>query len=575
MAAPLPASISYSHALALHGTPKYPPDWQAATTVNAEAPQGGEWREAIIGSFDTLNRYQVKGTPAAGLHLLQDTLLARSWDEPFSLYALVAEGVALDNDRQWLAFKLNKAARFHDGSPITTKDVLFTFNLLREKGKPFTRESYKAVQEVKIISPQEIVFFFNNKAERETPMLLGMMPIFPEHYWQGHDFSATGFEAPLSSGPYKVAQVEAGKRIIYEKVNDYWAKDLPVNRGFYNVERVIYEYFRDESVAFEAFKAGTLNVRRENDWGRSAASYQDNLPDGMHMEDIPHQRPEAMRGFIFNLRRPLFQDMRVRRAFSVMFDAGWVAENFFHGLVKPINSFYPNSVLAASTPLSPQAEAILSPILGQLPEDVQENMQAGGCFWQPQPARQRLKLADNLLAQAGFVVKDGERQKNGEKLNFEILLSDHKDEKIALYYAEQLAKLGIDVRVRTADSTSFQGRVDRFDYDMVLHRWISTLSPGVEQRGYFGSNARDSKGSRNYAGLASKGVDLLIDGLTRQTSREGLEANAQALDKTLGGFCLAIPLFYRGVDRMAWWDSIKRPAITPLYGVVTESWWNN
>jgi len=580
MLAALPARAA-TPGIAMQGAPKYAPDFAHLDYVNPNAPKGGMLKDSVIGAFDSLNAYSFKGKPAAGLTYLYDTLMARVWDEPFSLYGLVAEKAEMPEDRSSITFTLRKEARFHDGSPMTVDDVLFTWQALKEKGKPNTRRVYGYVKSAEKLGERQVRFTFGEGADRETPLIIAMMPVLPKSWWQGRDISATTLDIPPGSGPYKILSVDPGRSIAWERVKDWWAKDLPVNVGLYNFDVIKYDYYRDDGVALEAFKAGQLDIRREWNATKWVSAYD--FPaarDGRVVkEDLPHGRPEWMRGLIFNTRRPVFADAKVRAALTLALDFEWMNKTLFSGTYRRISSYYPNSELAARGMPSPAELAVQEPWRKDLPPEV------FGKAWTP-PAtdgsgmpgmRANLRQATGLLKQAGWEVRN-ERLVNaatGVPFAFEILLSDPADQKVALEYARALERLGIEASVRVVDAAEYTGRMEGFDFDMTLNKWISTLSPGAEQVQYWGSAAADTKGSKNWAGIKSPAIDAIAAAIPQAMDRETLVARVRALDRvlTFGNYC--IPLYYIGADRVARWAHLRRPETTPLYGMVIEAWWTD
>lgn len=570
---PMAAQAAHSHALAMHGAPLYPAEYKHFDYADPEAPKGGELKTYKNGSFDNLNNHIIMGSAAEGLELINDKLMQRAWNEPFTLYGLVAESIDIADDRSWITFHLNPAARFHDGAPMTAEDVKFSYETYRKHGHPVRRRVYGLINKVEILSPRDIKFTFGPGYDRESTLILALMPVLPKHYWEKHDISRTTLEPPLGSGPYRIKSVEPGRRIIYERVKDYWAKDLPVNKGQYNFDTISYTYFRDDDIALQSFKSGGYNLRREYNIGKWQTAYDFKAMDdgSVIKEDIAHQRPEWLRALIFNTRRPLFADIRVREALGLIFDFDWINKNLFYSAFQQINSAFPNSELAATGKPANEELAQLEKLRADVPAQV------FGDMWQPPSGdmRDRQRRAMELLEKAGWIYKDQRLMdaKTGAPFTFEILLSDPADEKIALAFARSLKKIGIDARVRTVDSAQFTGRLEAFDYDMVSFRWINSLSPGNEQVNYWGSAAAAARGSRNYAGVASPAIDALAAGIAQAEKREYLVARAHALDRALMWGHYMIPLQYLGRDLVAHTADIRRPKIVPIYGIVTETWW--
>ncbi|HPF78158.1 MAG TPA: extracellular solute-binding protein, partial [Alphaproteobacteria bacterium] len=459
--------------MAMVGKPKYTAQDDHLDYANPNAPKGGVLKQAAIGSFDTLNPYTIKGNAAQGLNMTTDQLMARVWDEPFTMYPLIAKSVEVPDDRSSVTFHLNPKAQFHDGSPITADDVLFSFETLKESGRPNQRRIYKLATPKKL-DERTIKFSFGEGYDRETAMIFMLMPVLSKKYWEGKTFDATTLEPPLGSGPYKIAEADPGKRIVYERVPDYWAKDLLVNKGHNNFDKIIYEYFRDDTVAFESFKTGDLNLRREWDAGKWNKNYDfPALEEGKVIkEEIKHGRAEKIRGFIFNTRRPPFDNIEVRQALNIIFDFDWMNKNFFYGKYKRLGvPFLRNGTYFPNTDLS------------YIPDTGNEKHTTD--------RRALLKIADDLLTKNGWVIKDGKRvnEKTGEPMSFEILLDDPANEKIALAYKRNLEKMGITPNVRVLDSAAYRGRMSDYDFDMTLYFWHSTLSPGTEQYLYWSCEA--------------------------------------------------------------------------------------
>jgi microcin C transport system substrate-binding protein len=559
--------------LAMHGAPKYKPGFDHLDYVNPAAPKGGALKMAVSGTFDNLNDNIITGNNAAGLDYISDKLMQRVWDEPFTLYGLVAQTVDVAADRSWIVFHLNPKARFHDGTPMTAEDVKFSFEMLKKYGHPVRRRVYSLVTKVDMPDERTIKFTFGPGYDHECVMILALMPVLPAHYWKTHDIGKTTLEPPLGSGPYKISSVDPGRKITYTRVKDYWAKDLPVNRGMYNFDTLSYTYFRDDDIALQAFKAGDYNLRRETDITKWKTRYDFRaLDEGkVKREAIAHQRPEWLRAFVFNTRRPMFADIRVREALADIFNDDWVNKAFYFGALKKINSVYPNSELAAKGRPAGEELRVLEKYKDDLPPGV-----FGDAFVSPAGGTRAAKRrAIDLLKEAGWIYKNETlvNAKTGQPFSFEILLSDKPDEKIALAYARDLHSLGIRAAVRLVDNAQFTGRLDDFDYDMVGFRWINSLSPGNEQVNYWGSAAAQTHGSRNYAGIANPAIDALADSIARATDRQDLVARARALDRAIMYGYYMIPLFYMGEDLVAYAAYIHRPSVTPIYGMVLESWW--
>ena len=530
-----------SFGLAMHGTAQYSAEDAHLSYANPNAPKGGHFKHSAIGTFDTLNPYTIKGKAARGLNLTTDRLMARVWDEPFTMYPLIAQSYSMPEDRSAIAFTLNPKARFHDGSPITVDDVEYSFETLREFGRPNMRRIYQLVTEV-TKTDTSITFSFGEGYDQETALIVAMMPVISKTYWQNLNFESTTLIPPLSNGPYRIEKVDPGRSITYARVADYWAKDLLTNTGHHNPDRITYTYFRDDGVALEGFKAGTTNIRFEPNIARWHTAYPD--MKGIVKHSIAHQRPEKARGLIFNTRRPPFDDIRVRAALNMLLDRDWIAKNIYYGEFKPINSYFPNSPLAAQIIESP-----------------------------PPSRRAAIRAAYNKLDEAGWIIDNGKRVKDGQPFGFEILLGAPEDEKIALNFKQSLAKAGITANIRVLDTAAYRGRLNEYDFDMTLYHWQNSLSPGTEQQLYWTCEAASQPARWNFPGICDPEVDALAASIAQATSREDLVHTAQALDLKLTQGVYMIPLFYSGTDRYASAPQIKRPQDTPLYGAVQETWW--
>jgi ABC-type oligopeptide transport system substrate-binding subunit len=571
-----PAYADESYGLAMHGTPKYSQADQHLSYVNPEAPKGGTLKLSAMGSFDNLNPFAIKGKAAEGLNLYYDRLMQRVWDEPFTLYPLIAEKIEVADDRSSFIVTLNKEARFHDGSPITADDVIFSFSTLRDFGRPNMRRVYKLVTRAEKQGADKVYFEFGPGFDQETVMIVAMMPILSKAWWEGKSFDSTILDFPLSSGPYKISEVDPGRRIVYERDQNYWAKDLLVNKGHFNFDRIVYDYYRDDIVSLEAFKAGEYDLRREWNAGKWASEYNfDAVASGdVKIEELSHGRPEKVRGLIFNTRRTPFDEIKVRKALNHIFDFHWINNNLYHGRYKRIDSYFPNSELAARG--LPQAKEVelLSEYSDSLPADLFEKEPVYPYFTNPKDQRAHYKLADQLLNEAGWSVVDGKRvNKHGELLEFEILLESSENEKIALTFKKALERAGITVNVRVLDAAAYRGRLNEYDFDMTIYYWSNSLSPGTEQMVYWSCEAASQPARWNFAGVCSEPVDYLAKHIAAAESREELVASARALDRVLLNGYYMIPLYYLGKDYVAYKSFIEHPAEMPLYGMVLESWW--
>lgn len=563
------ADEAATYGLSMHGTPKHTASDTHLSYANPDAPKGGTLKMAAVGSFDSINPFALKGKAAQGLHLAYDRLAARAWDEPFTLYPLIAQSFEWPEDRSALVVTLHPEAVFDDGTPITVEDVVFSWNTLKVEGRPNMRRVYGLASDVTVTGENQVTFTFGEGRDRETPMIFAMMPVLSKAYWEGRTFDSSTLEPPVSSGPYKISEVDPGRKIVYARNEDYWAKDLLPNKGLHNFDTIIYEYYRDETVALEAFKAGSYNYRREFDAARWATQYPESKL--YKKKTFQHGRPEATRGLIFNTRRAPFDDINVRRALVPLLDFNWMNTNLYHNQYKRIQSYYPNSDLAARDPIEPETLALLgedAPRELALPLKHPEDMVS-------QAAKRRiLRESAKMLEEAGWKVSNGKRMTTlGKTLRFKILTSSAEDEKIALEYTRMLSRLGIEATTQTMDSASFQRRLLDYDYDMVIWQWQNSLSPGTEQLLYWSCNAAKTPGQFNWPGICDPLTDKLAAGIADTARYEDLLAHTRALDRLLMQGAYMVPLFYKGEDMIAFQEDLAHPEYTPLYGPVLESWW--
>ncbi|MXP64888.1 ABC transporter substrate-binding protein [Roseomonas sp. M0104] len=565
-----------THALSLLGEPALPADFAHWPWVNPDAPKGGQMALTAIGSFDSFNGYILRGTPAVGLTMLYDTLTLPSSEEASTEYGHLAKLIEVPRDGRGVAYALREEARWHDGKPVTAEDVVWTFNTLRQHGRPFYRAYWADVAEVVAEGPRRVVYRFSTNENRELSQILGQMPVLPRHWWEGRDFAQPGLEVPLGSGPYRIESFEPGRSVTYRRVADYWGRNLPTRKGTNNVDVTRYEYFRDTTVALEAFKAGQIDLRTENvakDWA-TAYDFPAVRRGLVKREEIPHELPTGMQGFAMNLRRPLFQDKRVREALGLMFDFEWMNANLFYGSYTRTTSYFSNSELAAKGLPSEGELMVLSAFRGKLPEalfttEFRVPMSDGS-----NNNRENARKALGLLREAGWEVKE-RRLVNGQgqPFSFEILLNGPTFERIALPYIQALQRLGIEARVRTIDPAQYQVRMDDFDYDMTTVVIGESLSPGNEQRDYWTSAKAREKGSLNYMGIADPVVDALVELVIAAPDRQALIDRTRALDRVLLWGHYIIPHWHSRTFRVAWWDKFGRPEHNPRYGLAIDSWW--
>jgi len=565
-----------THGISIHGDLKYGPGFRHFDYVNPRAPKGGGVTLRAIGTFDNLNPFILKGVPAAGIGNAFDTLTVQSSDEPASEYGLVAETIATPPDRSWVAFTLRPQARFHDGSPMTVEDVIWTFNTLRTRGHPLYRSYYAQVAGAEKTGPRTVKFTFKAGENRELPVILGQLPVLSKAYWAARDFAKTTLEAPLGSGPYRVDSFEPGRSITYRRVKDYWAAALPVNVGRYNFDTIRYDYYRDDTVALEAFKAGAYDFRSEASSKNWATAYDvPAVRDGrIRKEEISNEVPTGMQGWVYNTRRAIFADPRVREALAAAFDFEWSNAHLFYNAYSRTRSYFSNSELA-SRGLPSEAELkVLAPFRGRVPDEV-FTREYKPPSTEPDGLRPNLVHALELLKQAGWVVRDMRlvNAETGRPMTFEILIDDPNFERIALPFVKNLERLGVTARVRTVDAAQYEYRLKHFDFDMTVAVFAQSLSPGNEQVDYWASSSATTPGSRNLAGVRDPVVDRLIELVISAPDRPSLIARTRALDRVLLWGHYVIPQFYVAAFRVAYWNRFGRPAVSPKYDLGFDTWW--
>ena len=567
-----------SHGLSLFGELKYPADFKHLDYVNPDAPKGGEVRMSAIGTFDSLNPFIIKGSPAAGLGLIYDTLLDGARDEASSEYGLLAASVEVPKDLSWVAFTLRPEARWHDGKPVTPADVIFSFETLKKEGAPFYRYYYANVEKAEQTGPHTVRFTFQGPKNRELPLIVGQLQVLPKHYWEGKEFNATTLDPPLGSGPYRIESLESGRSISYERVTDYWGKDLPINKGRYNFDVMQFDYFRDPIIALEAFKAHTFDFRQENNSKLWATSYDfPAFRDGrVKKEEIRHEIPTGMQGFTFNLRRPQFTDPRVRHALAYAFDFEWSNKNLFYGQYTRTKSYFSNSELAANGLPSAAELKLLKPLKAQIPEQVFTKEYLPPATDASGNIRKNLRTAKKLLDTAGWQVKNGvlTETKSGRAMAMEFLLVSPAFERIVAPLVENLKRLGVKATIRIVDTSQYRRRLDTFDFDVVVGSFGQSLSPGNEQRDFWGSAAAGREGSRNIIGIKDPAIDKLIDHVIFANSRAELITASRALDRVLLWHHYVIPNWHIQAFRVAYWDRFDKPKVRPKYGLgFQDTWW--
>ncbi|WP_394036785.1 extracellular solute-binding protein [Xanthobacter albus] len=564
-------------AIAMRGTPDLPPDFKALPYANPDAPKGGRLTLSQLGTFDSLNPFIVKGSaPGFIRNYVVEPLMARSFDEPFTLYPLLARALSTDAERTYVEFTLDPRARFSNGAPVTADDVLFSFALLRDMGRPNHRLYYGKIARAEARDIRTVRFTFAGP-DRELPLIMGLMPVLARGSTDPTHFEETSLTPPVGSGPYTVGAVDAGAAVTLVRDPRYWGLNLPVNRGLYNFDELRFTYFRDANTEFEAFKKGLIDARFEGDPARWETGYDFPAARAGEVvkELIPTGTPKPYSALVFNTRRPLFADKRVRQALIELFDFEWLDRNFYHGLFQRTASFFQGSELSAlGHPADAREEAILAPY----PEAVVPNVLAG--TYRPPVSdgtgrdRERLRAALALLGGAGWQLRQGVLvNAEGAAFAFEIMVATRDQERLALAYAAQLKRAGITANVRFVDAVQFDARRNAYEFDMVPFIWGQSLSPGNEQAFYFGSAAADTPGTRNYMGAKNPAIDAAIAALIAAREEEDYIAAARALDRALISGAYGVPLFHTPGQWLARWTRIARPERASLYGTLAETWW--
>ena len=570
--------LTGAHALSMFDDVKYDPDFEHFDYADPSAPRGGEIRLAALGTFDSLNPFILKGNAAAGSGLIYDNLLTGSLDEPFTEYGLLVESIDMPADRSWVEFTLREEARWHDGRPVTVEDVIWTTETLTTKGHPFYRHYYADISDVSQTGPRTVKFTFGDTVNRELPLIVGQIDVLPKHYWEGRDFESTTLDPPLGSGPYRIAAVEPGRSITLERVPDYWGRDLAVNRGQNNIDIIRYDYYRDATVAVEAFKAGEFDFRSENnskEWG-TAYDIPDVASGRMIKELIDHEIPTGMQAFWFNTRRTKFADRQVRHALAHAFDFEWSNANLFYGQYTRTKSFFSNTELASSGLPQGQELEILEARRDRIPAEVFTSAYEPPSTDGSGNIRRNLRTARKMLQEAGWVVRDGAltHAETGEAMEIEFLLVAPAFERIVGPVVKNMERLGIAARIRLVDPAQYQNRIDGFDFDIVVSSRGQSLSPGNEQRNYWTTASADIRGSGNLAAVRNPVVDELVDLLIQAPDRATLVATTRALDRVLLRGHYVIPQWHIRSFRLVYWNKFGRPGIRPKYGLgFPATWW--
>jgi microcin C transport system substrate-binding protein len=580
------AGAAERYGFATLGRLKYGPDFSHFDYANPDAPKGGEIVRWFQGSFDSLQPFLLKGVPAAGSNpflaggslLTYESLMDPALDEPDSYYGLIAKSVEIPDDRQSVTFTLRPEARFHDGSPITAEDVVFSFQALQsEAANPVYRVLFRDIDGVRALAPDKVRFVFKpGVLTRDLPGYVATMPILSKAYYDGHDFAKTTLQPPLASGPYRIVAVDAGRSITYERVKDHWAKDLPVYRGRFNFDRIRFDYYRDRTIGLQALFAGKVDFREEftsRDW---ATRYDTPaVHDGrIKREELPDRAPSGTQAFLFNLRRDKFADRRVREALLLAFDFEWTNSNLFYDAYKRTTSMFENSELAAKAPPTPDEIALLEPYRDRLPPEAFREPFTPPANHGKGDIRDHLRQASALLAEAGWSLRQGRRvSASGEPFEIEFLSYEQGFERIVLPYVQNLKRLGIEASFRLVEPAQYQQRVITFDFDAITNRYGGSLTPGVRLRSLWGSADADVPGGLNYAGVKDPAVDALIETCIAATTRAELTTAARALDRVVMWNYYMVPQWFNDTHRIAYWDIFGRPTVQPKYDLGFDTWW--
>jgi peptide/nickel transport system substrate-binding protein len=575
-----PAQAAESHAIAMHGAPALPSDFAHMPYANPDAPKGGRLAWGLLGTFDSLNPLIVRGLAVQQIRgYVVESLMARGNDEAFTLYGLLATTVETDDARSYVTFHLDPRARFADGKQVTADDVLFSWELLRDRGRPNHRQYYSKVAKAEVTDPLTVRFDFGGANDRELPLILGLMPVLPRHAVDLATFEETTMTGPLGSGPYRVTAVKPGASVTLTRNPDYWGRDLPVNRGLWNFDEIRLDFYRESNGQFEAFKRGLYDFRVEHEPLRWHDGYD--FPAARNgeliRETIKTGMPQPSEFLVFNTRRPVFADIRVRQALTLLFDFEWINRNYFFGLYARTASFFAGSELSAYTrPADERERELLKPFTAQIPPDILDGTYRLPVTDGSGRDRATLRNALTLLSAAGYDL-DGTvlRQRSTKTpLVFEILVTTRDQERIALAYQRDLKRAGIEASVRAVDPVQFDQRRLGYEFDMLQNRWDQSLSPGNEQSFYWGSQAADIPGTRNYMGAKEPAIDALIAALLEAREHPAFVSAVRALDRVLMSGFYAIPVFNVQEQWIARWNRIERPAATALTGYLPETWWN-
>ncbi len=573
-------NFNYMHGMSMHGDLKYKKNFKNFEYSNPNAPKKGKIKLSAIGTFDNLNPYILKGVAAYQTSYLFETLMKSSFDEPFSQYGLLAEKVMLPDNRKWVRFKLRNFAKFSDGTKVTSDDVIFSFKTLMSKGHPAWKNYYSQVEEVLKINELEVQFNFSGETNRELPLIIGyQLPIFSKKYWSNKQFDKTTLDPPIGSGPYLISDLKPGRSITLKRDPNYWGKNLNVNKGRYNFDEMHTDYYRDVTVALEAFKSGAYDFRLENSSKNWATAYDFNATKKgqVIVEEIPYARPSGMQGFAFNIRKPIFKNRNVRKALTYAFDFEWSNKNLFYNAYTRTKSFFDNSELSSQNYPSKKELKILSEFKDKIPPEIfNEIYQPPRTDDKENGLRKNLRTARRILKNEGWIIQNDilTNKITGEEFKFEILLRSPLFERIVLPLKRNFKKLGIQVSIRTVqDDSQYQKRLEEFDFDMVVTNFGSVISPGNEQKNWWSSEAADQPGTQNIIGVKNPVIDEIINRLISARDREELVVYTKVLDRILLFNYYLIPQFHIGHYRVAYWNKISRPETTSKYDLGFDFWW--
>ena len=567
------------HGVAIHGEPALPADFSHFPYADPKAKKGGTIRLSTSGTFDSLHPFILKGTPSGAVGLIYQTLTVASLDEPATEYGYVAKSIELADDRTWVKFHLRPEAVFHDGHPITADDVVWTFNTLIKHGRPHYAAYYHDVTKVESENERTVKFTISNPNNRELPIILGQIAVLPEHYWKDRDFTKGTLDVPLGSGLYAIESVDPGKKITFKRVKDHWASDLPVMKGQFNFDRIEYDYYRDNTVLFEAFKSHEFDIFSETIAKRWATGYDfPAIKSGkVKRELIENQTNQGMQAFIINTRNPIFKDRAVRQALNVLFDFEWTNKNLFHGTYRRNYSYFTNSELAAKGLPSEAELKLLTRWKDDIPAEVFTTEYTNSVTDGSGSIRQQLREAVALLKSAGWELKNGvmTHSKTQQPLSFEFLAASEQPafERIILPYIKNLKKAGIQASIRSVDTAQYIERRRNFEFDVTLGGFPQSESPGNEQRDYWSSRSADVKGSYNLVGIKNPAIDDLVEHIVKANNREELITATRALDRVLLWNYYVVPQWHLAANRLVWWDQFNRPATRPKYHHSYWTWW--